>query len=228
MKQLFVTDTRPAGDASLQVIPRIENFETLQTIFHLEVDRSRGWNETSFGQACWKVVGFEVGINPAEIKLKVLQKNSHPAPEVVVFRHWPSGPQLPGAVRPAYFNSGEGKFTNGLGEVTFGNVSEVGPTGGADTIWISASPPGQEPQFSNAVRNLGRHSATGLVPNPVFQYVVQDGSEMVQEQGDYTLAIVTGGQEMGQLAFSQAATGDNYIVLRQGATELGRIAWQKS
>ncbi len=226
MSQIKVTDTRPDGDPSLGVVPRINDFETLQSIFRIQVDRSLGWDEAPLGQACWKVVGFELRAGPAEYKLKVLKEDGRPFLGIVVYRHRPGASQLPGTVRPPYFNQGDGMFTNDFGEAVFGQASVAGSMGGADTIWVSASPPGQEPQFSDAVRNLGRHNATGLVPNPIFQYVVQDGADLVSDDGDYTLSIVAGGQEVGQLVFSQAATGNDYVVLRKGTAELGRIPWQ--
>ena len=59
MSQIKITDTRPDGDPSLGVVPRINDFETVQSIFHLQVDRSLGWEEAPLGQAYWKLVGFE-------------------------------------------------------------------------------------------------------------------------------------------------------------------------
>jgi hypothetical protein len=226
MSQITVTDTRPDGDPSLGVVPRLSDFETLQSIFHLAVDRSLGWDEAPLGQACWKLAGFELRAGPAEYKLRVLKADGQPFPNIVAYRHRPGAPQLPGTVRPPYFNHGQGQFTNQVGEVVFGEASVAGPNGGSDTIWVSASPPGMEPQFSDAVNNLGRHSVTGLVPNPIFQYAVQDGADLPQADEHYSLAIMAGGQEVGRLVFGQVATTDHYVVLRRGSTELGRLPWQ--
>ena len=43
MSQINVVDPRSNGDPTLGLIPHINDFETLQSIFRLQVDRSRGW-----------------------------------------------------------------------------------------------------------------------------------------------------------------------------------------
>jgi hypothetical protein len=65
----------------------------------------------------------------------------------------------------------DGGFTddNGVIGMPYSHGSMGGPGGGPDVIWVSASPPGKQPQFSDAASGLGWIGGTDhLSPNPIF------------------------------------------------------------
>ncbi len=177
MPEIFINDVREDGDASLEPVPRITTFEELQFRFGLDIDYSLGRDRASNGQTYWAIVGFEVRVGIAAYLPQVQDANGNPLPGIVIFRHWPGAPNLPGPINPQYFTKAEAAFSNESGTNGFGyeGGSVTGVNGGPDYIWLSADPPGGIRRHSDMASRLGWHGATDhLTPNPIFRPVVKN------------------------------------------------------
>jgi hypothetical protein len=191
-EEFYVNDIRHEGDPSFNLIPHIETFAELKQHFGMEIDRKFGWDLTPVGKACWKLVGFEVRTGSSEYIVKVMDHEGRPRPNILVIRWWPDVDKHNEPIKPQYFGPWwDGGFTNGNGNLgcPFGGGNVTGPTGGVDAIWVSASPPGIEPQFSDCVYELGWIGGTHyLNAAPHFQYVVKTTD--VPTTGDAHLVVL--------------------------------------
>jgi hypothetical protein len=101
-----------------------------------------------------------------------------------------------------------------------GNIG--GPDGGPDVIWLSASPEGKEPQYSDAASGLGWIGGTDhLNPNPIFQYVVKSSTTPPPTTGEYALEVVVNGQMVGYVPITTGTTGNDAIWLVKDGQRLG-------
>jgi hypothetical protein len=224
MNDIFVDDPRPDDDGSLVPVPRLQTFSDIREHFApLEIDRRHGWEATSVGEACWKLVGFHVTIGPVVIAPKVLDQNGVYLPNMLVYSHYPGSPKLPDDAQPRYFNHGilaRTKFEGNGAHFVLTADHVIGADGGPDSVWVSAVPGG--PQFSDAVHKLGWHGATNhLIVSPIFRNTVK-GTVDPPEPHDYHVAIVVGGEEIGRISVSQAEAGETYLELFSEGSQVGR------
>ncbi len=264
---MFVQDplTGPR-EAEINEVPILETFDDIVAHFaSISIDRSHGWDITPVGEACWKLVGFNVTVGINEIMPIVRNKDGTYLPDKEVNWHYPGIPDhVSHALQPPYFAKGFSARTkgppdnNGAHFTVTGDHNVAPGHAGPDSVWVATEP--DWPEFSDAVHGLGmRVNTNHLIVSPIFQYVVKEeggpdipppapsddylevvvngqsvgripfspaGPDHVPGEDEYTLSIVSGGQEVGYLVFSQVATGGDTIVLRKGAAELGRIPWQ--
>ena len=198
---IFVNDVR-ANDDSLNLIPRIETYEELKTVFGLTIDTSQGEQRATVGQRYWALVGFEVRTGIAAYLSQVQNKDGTPAKDILVFRHWPDAPQLPATVDPDYFQNAVAGFTdsNGIQGSPYEAGSVTGENGGPDYIWLSWIPPGGLRSGSDMASRLGWIGGTDhLTANPIFRVVIKgDGSTTPPIPpiipGDNTIQLVIGGE----------------------------------
>lgn len=183
MSNPTVFDVRPDNAPSLSVVPRMgpDDFEALQSIFHFQVNRSKGEERAQNGQSYWRLTGLELREGIAAYIPQVKKPDGTPAPNILVYRHWPGAPELPGGITPDpdYFGDGAGVagFTDEAGVIGWGYSGEsaFGPNGGPDSIWVSADPPGGPRRHSDMLDKNGWHGGTDhLTVNPIFTETVKD------------------------------------------------------
>ena len=207
MSDIFVNDVRPPGDASLDLIPRIETFEELKQRFGLDVDTSLGGDRrVQDGQRYWKIVGFEVRTGIAAYLTQVKESDGSPADNIVVFKHWPGAPDLPDGIDPEYFSNAEGGLTdsNGIQGSPYGGGSVTGSNGGPDYIWLSSDPLGGSRFGSDMAARLGWIGGTDhLTANPIFQDTLKGGTTTPPPTtpGDNTIQLTIGGEVVYQGEF---------------------------
>ena len=229
MSEFFVEDARPENDSSLAHVPRLQTFSDIVTHFApLEIDQKYGWEATPAGQACWKVVGFQVTVGEAILRPKVLDQGGQYVPDKLIHWRYPGAPpQLAAGGRPSYFAEGFSVKTKQerIGaEFVLNEDHKVEPgKGGPDSIWVASEANG--PEFSDAVHKLGVRLTHNLVVSPIFQYVVKAGGqeEPTPETHRYHLAVIVGGVEVGRIPLNQAETSETHLALFHDDTEVGRI-----
>lgn len=201
MSDIFVNDVRANDDESLNVIPRIETYEQLQSAFGLTVDSSKGEQRVGAGERYWKIVGFEVRTGITAFMTQVKDADNNPASDILVFNHWPDADQLPGTIDPDYFTNAGAGFTdaNGVQGSPYGAGSVTGPNGGPNYIWLSSDPPGGLRRGSDMAARLGWIGGTDhLTANPIFRDT-QKGSVPTDPPtvpGDNTIELVIGGESV--------------------------------
>ncbi len=201
MSDIFVNDVRVSDDASLELVPRIETFEGLQQAFGLEVNISQGKAKANDGERYWQLVGFEVRTGIAAYLPQVKTMSNDPAPNIIVFRHWPDAPPFASPVDPGYFSNGVGDFTNQDGIMSFGygGGSVTDEDGGPDYIWPSADPLGGDRIASDMASKLGWIGGTDhLTANPIFQDVMKGSEPPPPGNGggniDNTIKVIVNGE----------------------------------
>lgn len=231
--EIFVNDVRTNEDASLNIVPRISSYEELQQYFGVEVERQFGWDVTPQGQACWKIVGFEVRTGVAAYIPQIKKEDGSPYPEILTIRWWPDVDKYDQTVKPHYRLAEnpkwDGGFTDANGTIgmAYGGGSIGGPDGGPDVIWVSASPPGQQPQYSDAVSGLGWIGGTDhLNPNPIFQYTVKGSTPT--PTGQIYLVNIQNGIITGYIPWIPGSPSQSgqYIGLWQDGQVVYNLPWQ--
>lgn len=205
MTDIFVNDVRANDDASLDLVPRIETFEELKTVFGLEIDTSKGESRANNGQRYWGIVGFEVRTGIAAYLTQVKEADGSPADQILVMKHWPGAANLPDSFDPRYFPNAEGGFTdaNGVQGSPYAGGSVTGGNGGPDYIWLSSDPPGGARIGSDMAARLGWIGGTDhLTANPIFKDVLKgDGTIPPVIPGDNTIELIVGGETVYQGRF---------------------------
>lgn len=224
---MIVIDNRASNAGSFGQLPKNPTWEQVQALFKLAINETKGWAVTPAGQACWRFIGVTLQEGPAVYRLEVRDKDGAPYPGILVARNYSSAPTFPAPILPAYFPNGEAGFTEsggdklGAREFSYGGSSVTGSNGGPDSFWVSASPPGQQPQFSDLAGSFGWLGGTNhFNPSPIFQYVVKGE---IPPSGEYFLKVVVAGQVVGKIPIQPISTGENFLALFQGTTELGRV-----
>jgi len=197
----FVDDQR-TNEQITDNLPRLYTWDDLQQYFKCDIRRDMGWDITPEGKACWFLEGFYIRSGAATYITKVQKENGQPFPDILVYRHWPDAPELPHVPHPNYHPNAVAGFTNGSGDAgsPYGGGSVVGGDGGPDDIWVSSSPPPQEPQRSDMAIKLGWFGGTDHVtPNPIFRYVTKQNGQPVPTLGDARIEIIINGERMGYM-----------------------------
>lgn len=213
MNDIYVNDVRSEDDQSLNLVPRITNFEQLKEYFGLDIDRSQGENKTQHGQRYWKLVGFEVRTGVAAFLTQVKAANGSPAGDILIFNHWPSAPGLSSSANPPYFPNATAGFTDvsGVQGAPYGGGAVTGADGGVYYIWPSADPPGGNRVASDMATKLGWIGGTDhLTANPIFQDTLK---EAPLPSGNAKLVV-----------FDQYGNEVGYTELHTGPGTGGRIA----
>jgi len=132
------------------------------------------------GQAYWQFIGVSINDGIAAYRVQVRDLSGNGAPNILVLRNYTTAPKFPAPITPAYFPNGEAGFTEGGGdkfgarEFGYGGSSVTGTAGGPDSFWVSASPNGQQPQYSDLALGFGWLGGTNhLNPSPIFQYTIK-------------------------------------------------------
>lgn len=111
-EEIYVNDLRPDNDGSLALVPRIMSYEQLQEVFHVEVDRSLGWDVAPPGQPVFKLIGFSVRTGPSFFN-RVFTVGGSPLPGVLICAWYPDHDVEPNwHPVPRYESPGFGDFTN--------------------------------------------------------------------------------------------------------------------
>lgn len=169
---ITIVDNRGIADSSYSILPKNPTFEQVQAAFKFKIDRSKGWDATAEGKQCWKLSKLELRTGFTGYIPHVVDESGKNMANILLFRHWPGVDPLPfeQVPNPKYQVNAVAGFSDGNGVVGFKymETSRVSDLGGPDTIWCSASPNGAEPQYSDALANLG-FLGTDLTANPIFQ-----------------------------------------------------------
>ena len=161
--------------------PKNPTFEVAQNFFKFRIDESKGWAATQPGQACWKIVGIEINTGVLVYKPLVTDLMGLALGNILVYRSYPDAPKFNHIPNPLYFSGGNASFTetggDKLGRAEFDThvmVNDIGP----DSIWVSASPNGTPPQFSDMMTNLGWNGSQNHdAVSPIFRWTVKDNEE---------------------------------------------------
>jgi hypothetical protein len=225
-----IYDWRQDGDGSFGVLPRNPSFEQVYDLFHIGVDTSKGADRATAGELYWQLKAFYLREGPATLMPIVWDQNRQGMASIVVFNHWPGAPQFPEPVKPDYHSAGVGGFTGSSGDIGWGlgdgsYIQDGQP--GPHSIWCSANPGNEPPQWSDMATGIGMLGGTNhLMPHPIFELTRKGGTAPPPAEGDYKLAIVIGGQVQGWLTFDTGQSGDDYLALYGGQTEIGRLFWE--
>lgn len=226
MTDIFVNDVRANDNASLSLIPRIATFEELKQWFGLDVDTSKGEERAANGQRYWRIVGFEVRTGIAAFMPQVKRLSGDPAPDILVFRHFPGSVGFPASIDPEYFTSGEAGFTdsNGVKGIPYGDGNVTGENGGVDHIWLSSDPPGGKRIGSDMASRLGWIGGTDhLTANPIFRDTLK-GDTTIPPAGDSRLVVYDKqGIEVGYTALISGGGTSGRIALVTDGQELAYV-----
>jgi len=185
-EEIYLDDLRPMDDPTLQYYPRMSTLAEAQALFKFGVNRSLGWDACPEGQACWKLIGVQIRTGIAAFIPLVVGPNALPDDQILVFLYWPGAPDLDPTAKPRYFEKAVGGWTDSNGVVGFayGTGGLIGATGGPYANWVSAAPPGLQPQYSDALTNLGWLGGTDhFCPSGVWQYLVKGLTPPVPDPG---------------------------------------------
>lgn len=246
---MIVIDNRGTNAGSLSQLSKNPTWEQVVNLFKLKIREDLGWGATPSGQACWRFVGVSLQEGPTVYQVQVKSSIGLLVGGILALRHYSTAPDFQSAINPPYYPNGLAVFTRedgdkfGLAEFTYAMSSIVGPDGGPDSFWISASPNGQQPQYSDLVSGFGWLGGTNhLNPSPIFQYQVRDYGPDHQEDdpepvppvavtGHYLLANVNAaGERIGWIPFIDGpiptGTGARLVIMLDGK-EVGYQEWQK-
>ena len=123
-------------------------------------------------------------------------------------------------------------WTNANGDhgVAFGGGSVIKAGSGPDRIWISASPPGQEPQTSDCVRGLGWVGGTNYVHlNLEFQDTQKEAVPPSPDPlAEWALRMVVEGQVVAEFVIVRGAGSGRYrIELVQNGEVVGHLPFNE-
>lgn len=239
---MIVQDNRGSNAGSLSILPKNPTWQQVVNLFKLKVREDMGWTATPVNQACWRFVGVTLQEGPAVYRMEVWNEAGDPYPGILVARHFSTAPQFKDPISPPYYSNGEANFTEaggdkfGAREFGYSGGSVTGPDGGPDSFWVSASPPGQQPQYSDLAEGFGWLGGTNhFNPSPIFQYQVKsNGGDVppVVITGHYVLAnLDEAGRVVGYIPFIDGPIPENVpagrlVILKDGEI-VGYQEWQK-
>jgi hypothetical protein len=222
-------------------VPILKTFDDIIAHFAtISVDRSRGWDVTPVGEACWKLVGFNVTVGTNEIAPLVRKADGSYLPDKEVNWHFPGVPDSASHdLHPPYFARGlsartKGHPDNNGAHFTVTGDHNVAPGGaGPDSVWVAAEP--GWPGFSDAVHGLGmRVNTNHLIVSPIFQFVIKGedepgGGGPSPAAGKAHLEVVVDGQSQGRISLNPAGpgalpvAGELTLAIVVGGQEVGHI-----
>lgn len=210
-----VLDLRTNEDPSMSVIPRIEDYEELQTWCDARVDESQGWAAAGDGDLVWKLTAFYLRTGIASFIAKFLDANENPVSGIAVVHSWPGAPGLPGGDIVPNYSGGTGVvgFTNASGDAGFPYshgmlYSGTKPFSGIGLVWPLVPTHLPEPKYADCAKGLGWFGGTDhLTVNPVFQ--------LMRKSDD---------PGPGPGPIEPPVPGDSFIRVWHGGVEAGRIS----
>jgi hypothetical protein len=227
----------------LNEVPILTTFEDIVKHFAtITIDRSRGWDITPVGKACWKLVGFKVTVGINEIMPIVRKQDQTYLPDKEVNWHFPGVPDsVSHELRPPYFARGLSARTkghpdnNGAHFTVTGDHNVAPGHAGPDSVWVATEP--GWPELSDAVHGLGmRVNTNHLIVSPIFQFAVKGedepggGGPPPVSVGAY-LEVVVNDQALGRVSLSPAGpdtvpeAGEHTLAIVVGGQEVGRITF---